>query len=178
MPLLTFRFAFMFSNSLKCMFLKRSQLAYFQVWKKHIFDICIISVSFGGLVSLSGIYFFLHISNPCNEFNLFFHIYAWYSAMNRGRSELNTFSLARCHFHPRFHLDQKNCPSVLSRCLEAPNSTLLWKTSADLPRRLQVLPSTLKKCPNLKITPRYIYSHPTLCSPGRESTAKLCHVPA
>ena len=66
-PLITFRFAFMFSNSLKYMFPGEVSMSIFRVWRKHIFGIDIVSVSSCGLVYSSCYLFFLlsliHIMN-------------------------------------------------------------------------------------------------------------------
>lgn len=70
-PLITVKLAFMFSNSLKGMFLREVDRSIFRVGRKHIFGIEIVSVLFGGLVFLFWYLFFLLISNPCNECNLF-----------------------------------------------------------------------------------------------------------
>lgn len=70
-PLITFKLAFMFSNSLKYMFLREVGRSIFRVGRKHIFGTDIVSVLFGGLVFLFWYLFFLLISNPCNECTLF-----------------------------------------------------------------------------------------------------------
>lgn len=155
-PLITFRFAFMFSNSLKYLFLREVGTSISRVWRKHIFGVYIVSVSFDGLLFFPGIYFFsLFLISVMNLISSFTCICP--------RQCYEPWKISTKYFL----INSLPFPSLVSFGPKKKNVLLsladvLRHLTAHCCERLQQicqadwrrLPLTLKKCPNFKTTSR------------------------